>query len=87
MWKKKNRERCRLGNHFFQAFISEMDLEVRHDKLISLWLEVSLPSLSHPPWSVPVPVLISALFNSRGLRINDPCGPQDYISPVVNWKG
>lgn len=47
---KKSEKRCRVGNHFFLAFISEMDSEVRHNKLISLWLEVSLPSLSHPLW-------------------------------------
>ena len=47
---KKKKERSRVGKHFFLAFLSEMELEMRHNKLItSLWLEVGLPSLPHAP--------------------------------------
>lgn len=60
MLSKKNRirglddegkkKRSRVGKHFFLAFLSEMELEMRHNKLIiSLWLEVGLPSLPHAP--------------------------------------
>lgn len=46
----EKKKRSRVGKHFFLAFLSEMELEMRHNKLIiSLWLEVGLPSLPHAP--------------------------------------
>lgn len=50
MMKEKKKKGSRVGKHFFLAFLSEMELEMRHNKLIiSLWLEVGLPSLPHAP--------------------------------------
>ena len=50
MMKGKKKKRSRVGKHFFLAFLLEMELEMRHNKLIiSLWLEVGLPSLPHAP--------------------------------------
>lgn len=65
-----------------------MELEVRHNKLIiSLWLEIGLPSLPHAPQGLRVPGFILTLFNIKSMRIHvamaDPSGPY-YIGPVVN---
>lgn len=89
--KKKKKRRSRVEKHFFLAFISEMELEVRYNTLIiSLWRK----ELCHHYFILPRAFQFLGSFQhysiSRESRwmspMADPSGPY-YISPVVNYKG
>lgn len=91
MKKKKKKWRSRVEKHFFLAFISEMELEVRYNTLIiSLWRK----ELCHHYFILPRAFQFLGSFQhysiSRESRwmspMADPSGPY-YISPVVNYKG